>query len=49
MSWYNDSGSFQFIPAKTFLCAGYKKGKLDACSGDSGGPLVLPRSVGLSD
>ena len=45
MSWYNASGSRQFIPTETFLCAGYKVGKMDACSGDSGGPLVIPRSV----
>ena len=43
MRWYNASGSRQFIPAQTFLCAGHKKGEEDACSGDSGGPLIVSR------
>jgi len=48
MRWYNASGSRQFIPAQTFLCAGHKKGKEDACSGDSGGPLIVSREDGRS-
>jgi len=40
MDWYAKSGSRQLIPESTFLCAGYERGKMDACSGDSGGPLV---------
>ena len=43
MRWYNNSGSRQFIPSYTFLCAGYEEGEMDACSGDSGGPLTLTR------
>ena len=46
MRWYNSSGSRQFIPTYTFLCAGYEEGVLDACSGDSGGPLVIDRWAG---
>jgi len=46
MRWYNRSGSRQYIPKSTFLCAGYEKGEKDACSGDSGGPLVVTRSDG---
>ena len=26
MKWYNKSGSRQFIPSYTFLCAGYEEG-----------------------
>jgi len=43
MDWYNMSGSRQYIPEHTFLCAGWEGGKKDACSGDSGGPLVVRR------
>lgn len=46
MRWYNRSGSRQYIPSSTFLCAGYEEGEKDACSGDSGGPLVVTRSDG---
>jgi V8-like Glu-specific endopeptidase len=40
MDWYSNSGSRQYIPEDTFLCAGFEEGERDACSGDSGGPLV---------
>ena len=46
MRWYNSSGSRQFIPSYTFLCAGYEEGEMDACSGDSGGPLTAHRQLG---
>jgi hypothetical protein len=36
-----ESGSRQFIPEHTFLCAGWEEGAMGACSGDSGGPLVV--------
>ena len=49
MRWYNNSGSRQFIPSYTFLCAGYEEGEMDACSGDSGGPLTLTRGDGRSE
>ena len=49
MRWYNSSGSRQFIPSYTFLCAGYEEGEMDACSGDSGGPLTLTRGDGRSE
>jgi len=48
MKWYNSSGSRQFIPTYTFVCAGYQEGERDACSGDSGGPLVVNRDDGRS-
>ena len=48
-SWYNASGSRQFIPEYTFVCAGHKDGNKDACSGDSGGPLVVNRNDGRSE
>jgi len=37
--WYNSTGSMQWIPDTTFICAGWRDGSKDACSGDSGGPL----------
>jgi len=49
MDWYNMSGSKQFIPEHTFLCAGWEEGKMDACSGDSGGPLVVTRADGRAE
>jgi len=49
MHWYNRSGSRQFIPDYTFLCAGWEEGKMDACSGDSGGPLVDYRRDGRAE
>ena len=49
MEWYNRSGSRQFIPEETFLCAGWEQGKMDACSGDSGGPLVIFRKDGRAE
>jgi len=44
MDWYSNSGSRQYIPEDTFLCAGFEEGQRDACSGDSGGPLVAFRA-----
>jgi secreted trypsin-like serine protease len=32
MDWYNKSGSRQFIPEHTFMCAGWEEGTMDACS-----------------
>ena len=49
MAWYNRSGSKQFIPESTFLCAGWEEGEMDACSGDSGGPLVDYRPDGRAE
>ena len=49
MDWYNRSGSRQFIPEHTFLCAGWEEGAMDACSGDSGGPLVVTRGDGRAE
>ena len=49
MAWYNRSGSRQFIPESTFLCAGWEEGEMDACSGDSGGPLVDYRPDGRAE
>ena len=49
IAWYNRSGSRQFIPESTFLCAGWEEGKMDACSGDSGGPLVDYRPDGRAE
>jgi len=45
MAWYNGTGLPQYIPASTFLCAGWRAGGRDACSGDSGGPLVVERAT----
>merc|ERR1719186_1621640 len=49
MAWYNRSGSRQFIPDHTFMCAGWEDGNRDACSGDSGGPLVVTREDGRAE
>jgi len=49
MSWYKRSGSRQFIPENTFLCAGFEEGERDACNGDSGGPLVVTRADGRAE
>jgi len=49
MSWYNRSGSRQFILENTFLCTGWEEGQRDACNGDSGGPLVVTRADGRAE
>jgi len=49
MEWYEKSGSKQFIPENTFVCAGWEEGEMDACSGDSGGPLVISRQDGRAE
>ena len=49
MNWYNRSGSLQYLPERTFLCAGWEGGKMDACNGDSGGPLVVTRADGRAE
>eukprot|EP00092_Neocalanus_flemingeri_P038583 GFUD01042012.1.p1 GENE.GFUD01042012.1~~GFUD01042012.1.p1 ORF type:complete len:530 (-),score=88.62 GFUD01042012.1:14-1603(-) len=49
MTWYNNSGSRQFIPEDTFMCAGWEEGARDACGGDSGGPLVVARVDGRAE
>ena len=49
MEWYYRSGTRQFIPEYTFLCAGWESGGRDACSGDSGGPLITFREDGRAE
>ena len=43
---YNRSGSPQYVPEESFLCAGNDEAGRDMCNGDSGGPLVTYRHDG---
>jgi len=43
---YNRSGSPQYVPEESFLCAGNDEAGQDMCNGDSGGPLVTYRHDG---